>query len=307
MEKFGEDEVFYIDKFKEDFKEFGKKSYFAKKHHLYQSNLSAYIHKKKFQPKIQKLIQEYYSMNPDEQKNFFSEFKKKEKKKTESEEIVEVKNPLLEFVDGKYQIKTEVTEKLGFHGIFSIAFNPEMITVTCSSNEKLEELKKKFNDEISKKQIEFLYSTGDKLQKVYHKLQSTNDSDSYTGTVGAIIKSENHWYAFTAAHNFLTENMEKKNGKFTVVLPDMKYTFPSVDWVYDKNYDIGWAEFSDEINFDTAFETIIEDNPFMYDDYNVVKIGQTTGRTFGKVKKVSYINQKDQQMEDQLLVESYSG
>jgi hypothetical protein len=38
-----EENIKLIDKFVKDFSEFGKKSYFAKKHKLYQTNLSSHI------------------------------------------------------------------------------------------------------------------------------------------------------------------------------------------------------------------------------------------------------------------------
>jgi hypothetical protein len=65
-----EENIKLIEKFIKDFSEFGKKSYFAKKNKLYQSNLSSHIRQKKFSPKIHKLIQEFYSMSTEEQKTF---------------------------------------------------------------------------------------------------------------------------------------------------------------------------------------------------------------------------------------------
>jgi hypothetical protein len=167
-----EENIKLIDKFIKDFSEFGKKSYFAKKHKLYQTNLSSHIRKKKFSPKIHKLIQEFYSLSNEEKTNFLSDFKPQNSTfEVHPGPIPEIKNSLLEIKEGVLGIKPEVLEQLNSDEIDEITFNLERIKIFSESTEKLEELKEKFKDEVLKKNIEFEFSKKKEYQKLSKNLK----------------------------------------------------------------------------------------------------------------------------------------
>jgi hypothetical protein len=183
--------------------------------------------------------------------------------------------------------------------INEISFNLERIKISTSSTEKLEELNTKFKDDVLKKNIEFELSEKKEFIKLSKKLEMSHGKDKFIGTIGAIIKSLNGWYALTAAHNFFhLENSvyKKKNGDLIIDFGNWTFQSKNIgdyfkDW---QHLDIGWIELPDEINFETTMTTNFNFDPLTYSK-QVVKIGIETGRTFGVVEKVitsgGYTNQ----------------